>query len=371
MSTDLSMLVVDGLQGLVLSEPTTEQVTAPRPALASSREEIYARLMAWDKDFVAASASGTVTAVRADWAQYLGWCEATRSPALACTVKQLEAFISNAIDRGRKRSTVSRYIYTIGLIHDAAGLPNPVKDGTWKMKWKALGKRLRASGGSRVKQAAGITSTGIEAMLAIMGKSPRDLRDAALLSLASDTLCRESELVRIQVDDIVHDTENNTWSLTLPYSKTDQEGTEEEARYVSKATSERVDAWKTSQGITSGYLFLPLRGRPKEGATIKQPGTNGKMLVLHVKPEPHLRPQEVARIFRQRAAAAGLKNWSGVSGHSMRVGSASELINDGYTIAQAMAAGGWKSEAMVVRYTKKARAGRNAMAQMRERKAKE
>jgi integrase len=328
MTTALSLLVVDGLQGLTLCEPVASVLTEPQPDQTPSREEIYARLTSWDRDFVGGNAPATVTAVRADWAQYLTWCEATGSPALGCTVTQLDTFIGNAIDRGRKRSTVSRYVYTVGLIHDAAGLPNPVKDRTWKAKWKALARRLRKTGGSRVKQAAGLSSNRIDTILQTLGKSPRDLRDAAMLCVASDTLCRESELVRIRVEDIAQDSETQTWSVTLPFTKVDQEGTDEEERYVSQATVDRIRLWQASHQIDSGHLFLPLGGRPKNKSPVPRRGSVGQIIAISETPDPHLRPQEVARIFRKRAAAAGLKDWKGITGHSMRVGSASELIVD-------------------------------------------
>jgi integrase len=112
----------------------------------------------------------------------------------------LEAFLLAMIDKGRKRSTVDRYLYTVGVVHVAAGLPSPSKDPDWPVKWKKLIRSLKSTGGHTRKQAGELDMAGIEAILTTLGDSPRDRRDAALLSLASDSSCRESELVEIRVE---------------------------------------------------------------------------------------------------------------------------------------------------------------------------
>lgn len=193
----LPLRVVDALQELTAVPAIAPDIHAPRPALASSVEAVLARLASWSSDFATGSAPATVKAVRSDWTQYLAWCEATGTTPLPASVGQLEAFLTAAIDKGRKRATVDRYLYTVGLVHIAAGLPSPSKDPDWPVKWKKLIRRLKSTGGHARKQAGELDSAGVETILATLGESPRDLRDAALLAIASDTLCRESELVAI------------------------------------------------------------------------------------------------------------------------------------------------------------------------------
>lgn len=141
----------------------------------------------------------TIAAVRADWQQYVTWCERTRQAPLPADVDQLAAFAMDAVARGRKRSTLKRCIFTVGLIHTAAGLPNPVQAARWKSKWAALGQVLarritpdgRLDNGNASRQAGELAATDIDSILATLGSAPRDLRDAALLCLASDTLLAE------------------------------------------------------------------------------------------------------------------------------------------------------------------------------------
>lgn len=250
-----------------------------------------------------------------------------------------------AIDKGRKRATVDRYLYTVGLVHIAAGLPSPSKDPDWPVKWKKLIRRLKTAGGHARKQAGELDMAGVEIILATLGDSPRDLRDAALLSMASDTLCRESELVAIRVEHLHHNRRRNTWSLHVPFSKTNQDGAAPDYRFVSLETIRRVRAWQAASKISEGHLFRPTGGRPKAIG-----GSDEALL-----------SQEVARIFRRRAKAAGLENAGTISGHSTRIGSANDLAENGATGTQIQQAGGWKTDRMVTYYTRRSLAGSNAM----------
>jgi len=341
--------VVDALQELTAVPAIAPEIHAPRPALAASIEAVLERLTSWSADFAEGSAPATVKAVRSDWAQYLVWCEASGATPLPASVDQLETFLSTAIDKGRKRATVDRYLYTVGLVHVAAGLPSPSKDPDWPVKWKKLIRRLKATGGHARKQAGELDSAGIEAILATLGDSPRDLRDAALLSMASDTLCRESELVAIRVEHLHHNRRRNTWALHVPFSKTNQDGAAPDYRFVSLATIARVRAWQAAASIDAGALFRSTGGRPKAGGHS----------------EEALLPQEVARIFRRRAKAAGLENAGSISGHSTRIGSANDLSEHGASGIQIQQAGGWKTDRMVTYYTPRSLAGSNAMADLR------
>lgn len=348
-ATTLPLRVVDALQDLTTVPAIAPAIHAPRPALATSVEAVLERLATWSSDFAAGSAPATVKAVRSDWTQYLAWCEATNSIPLPASVAQLETFLSAAIDKGRKRATVERYLYTVGLVHIAAGLPSPSKDPDWPVKWKKLIRQLKTTGGHARKQASELDSAGIETILASLGDSPRDLRDAALLSMASDTLCRESELVTICVEHLHHNRRRNTWSLHVPFSKTNQDGATPDYRFVSLETMERVRAWQAAANISEGPLFRSTGGRPKAGG-----GADNALL-----------PQEVARIFRRRAKAAGLENAGSISGHSTRIGSANDLAEYGATGTQIQQAGGWKTDRMVTYYTRRSLAGVNAMAGLR------
>jgi integrase len=347
-----SLPVVQTLQELTTVPAIAPGIHALRPALAASVEAVLERLANWSVDFAEGSAPATVKAVRSDWAQYLAWCETSRATPLPACIDQLETFLSAMIDKGRKRSTVDRYLYTVGLVHVAAGLPSPSKDPDWPVKWKKLIRRMKTTGGHGRRQAGELDMAGVETIIGTLGTQPRDLRDAALLSIASDTLCRESELVAIRVEHLHYNRRRNTWSLHVPYSKTNQDGAAPDYRFVSEVTIARVRAWQAAAGITEGVLFRPTGGRPRADGTA----------------DVALLSQEVARIFRRRAKAVGLENARSISGHSARIGSANDLAENGATSAQIQLAGGWKTDRMVTYYTRKSAAGSNAMRSLRAHK---
>jgi len=77
---------------------------------------VLERLARWSTDFAEGSVLATVKAARSDWVQYLALCETSRATPLPASVDQLETFLSAMIDKGRKRSTVDRYLYTVGVV---------------------------------------------------------------------------------------------------------------------------------------------------------------------------------------------------------------------------------------------------------------
>jgi integrase len=363
-----SLLVIDGLQGLEFVDPVAEDALAPVP-VPTSTATILARLASWAAGFERGQAAKTVKAVRGDWGQYLAWCDGTGNAPLPASPEQLHAFLTNAMARGRKTNTLRRYAYTVGLIHTAAGLPSPTKTPVWGSKWgtivQAMTERRNGAGkadnGNRVKQAGPLLSADVKAIKATLGTRLHDLRDAALIALASDTLMRESELVAVEVEHLDRDRDTGLWTVWVPFSKTNRSGADEDHRFVDGQTIECIRAWQAAAGITAGLLFRAIGGRRRAPVDPSVADEIPSTVRDHA-----LRPPEVARIFRRRAKKAGLEHAASITGHSARVGSANQLLNRGYTAAQIMDAGNWKSPEMVARYTRKSRAGQNAMAKMRE-----
>ena len=371
MTTDL--LVVDSLNGLVRAEPLGPTADA-RPAPAS-KDALIERLATWQQDFIAGMSAATVRAVRADWAQYIAWCERMAQPPLPVPVERLEAFVRDAVVQGRKRATVQRYVYTVGLVHTAAGLPSPAKDPRWRAKWKGLLKEMKSRGQVSATQAGALQRDDVRTILASLGTSPHDLRDAAMVALASDTLLRESELVAVRVEHFAYNRTRDAWTLHVPFSKANQDGQEADFRFVSRDARARIEVWLAAAGITAGYVFLPIGGWPKApkldpddvllltSTPAQRVSDDATTPTVPSAPKP-LAAKEVARIFRRRALAAGLDHAPTISGHSTRIGTANDLINAGKTTAQIQHAGGWRSAEMVTLYTRRSQAGVNAVAEL-------
>jgi len=351
---ETALLIVDSLQDLVeAGEIETEEL--PSRKRPPSPTKMRAKLRRWERKFARAQAEATVKAVRADWQVYIGWCERARVCPLPASTDNLLQFLTDMVVIGRKRGTINRYLYTVRLIHKVAGAHDPTLHEDWELDWKGLVRRLAEVRRNAPRQAAPLKQQHVATILDALGDTPHDLRDAALISLASDTLCRESELASVTLDLFERD-EQGSWTLALGKIKNDQEGIGS-YRYVSDKSKTLIDRWCAVANIKDGYVFLPLGGRPKLRSN--DPDVPP--------PPPHLRPREVANIIRRRARQAGLDHAERVSGHSTRVGSTIDMLEGGFSTREAQYAGGWQTERMVLQYGKQARAGRNAMAQLRAR----
>ena len=86
-----------------------------------------------------------------------------------------------------------------------------------------------------------------------------------------------------------------------------------------------------------------------------------------------LRPPDVAVIYKEMAALSGipLKEVGQISGHSTRVGAAQDMAAGRIEMAGIMAAGGWKTPAMVARYTARQNVRQSGTAQLEEVRAKQ
>lgn len=338
------LLVVDALSDAMIRSVPVHQDAAVTPSAAAVR----ARLAEWERKYSEAQAPATLKAVRADWGVYSAWCTETNVWGLPIEPRHLKQFLEDQVALGKKRTTINRYLATLKLIHKAAGFRDPTEYADWALEWKAIVGKLAKTGGNAVKQATKLTSGDVKTILGTLGASLMDLRDAALIALASDTLCRESELVVARLEDLQPSGED--WALALHRSKTDQEGMGS-FRFCSTETKSRIDAWCREAGIRRGYLFPPIGRKKREG--------------LGVPNARHIAAAEVANIFRRRAVQAELPDGWTITGHSTRVGSAVELIEDGASLTSVRFAGGWQSERMVLQYGKSAMVGQGAMAQLR------
>jgi site-specific recombinase XerD len=82
-----------------------------------------------------------------------------------------------------------------------------------------------------------------------------------------------------------------------------------------------------------------------------------------------LHPFTINRVIKAMADGAGFDHSiiSQLSGHSMRVGAAQDMVASGVDILPVMQAGGWKSMNIVGRYVQEASVMQNGIAQLFER----
>ncbi len=312
--------------------------------LAQTPAEAVDRLRALADDLQIAYAANTLRSWRADWRVWTEFCERHGYALLPATLPVLREFLVDRIGQGRKRATIEHYLATLTVVHRLAGLPSPMDSMEARLMWRGL-RREHLS--SRQRQAKGLTMDDIDTIVATLDlANPRDLRDAALLSLAFETMFRRSELIVLRIEDLSVE-DDGSGRIFLPSSKTDQEGAGF-LQYISPETLVLVQDWIRVAGLTRGPIF---RSTPRSNKADRY--------------DTPLSDRDVARLFKQRALQAGLDP-SRVSGHSTRVGAAQDLIAANFSGAEIMRQGRWKTERMVIRYSESLNAGRGAMARLKK-----
>lgn len=227
-------------------------------------------------------------------------------------------------------STLKRHVCGIRRIHKLCGFPSPVDNDEVNL---ALRRACRAKL-SRPKQALGLTQKLRDEVLMMAGDDLVALRDRAMITVAYDTLCRRGELVALCAEDI-EVKESGRVTILVRRAKNDPYGTGRIA-WLSSRSLPILREWLEAANIQEGPMFRPIY----KGCVIARP----------------LNAFTVARVIKGMASKAGLDDQTikRLSGHSMRVGAAQDLMTNGAGILTIMRAGGWKSMNIVARYVEHA-----------------
>ena len=174
------------------------------------------------------------------------------------------------------------------------------------------------------------------------GEGLRADRERALLCVAYDTMARRSELVAFVLEDIEF-MPNGSGTMLIRRSKTDAVGEGAKA-YLSQETVKWLQIWLEHAGIGEGAIFRRLVGRNRVGE--------------------RLHADIIADIYKRVARWIGMaaKQVNKVSGHSVRVGAAQDLLALNIDLASIMQTGRWKSSRMPTRYGEAVSVARGGMA---------
>ena len=237
-------------------------------------------------------------------------------------------------------ATVRRYVSSIAAFHRAAGMANPATD---KAVTLAL-RRLHRAKGRVQAQAAQLTRHLVDRMLTNTPESTVGRRNRALLAVAYDTLARRSELVALQVEDLELGPAGSG-TVLIRRSKVDQEGVGK-VRYLAPDTVRHLRAWLVAAQLTSGPIFRAVAkgGRVAEALSMAAVSVTFKAMAV--------------------AAGASAEEAARISGHRSRVGVAQDMARHGLELPSIMQAGGWKTAAMVARYTARLDARRSGAAKL-------
>jgi integrase len=278
-----------------------------------------------------ALSANTLKAYRADWDGFTQWCAGKGYPWLPASHETVIEYLQSGTEASL--ATLKRRLASIAALHRAGGHPSPTRHDHVRLALKGMKKSTAQ------KQAAGLTVGHTHQVKAALGDDIKDARDYALVIVGRELLARSAELVALKVEDVKFQPDG--WALVnLLRQKT---STEADVMAMRPHAVEALSRWLTLSGIKQGPLFQSLnRCRAATGRPLDT--------------------RDVRRIVKDLARRAGLDDAESVSAHSMRVGMAQDLSEANFELPAIMQSGGWKSSAMVSRYTRHLDARRSAVA---------
>ncbi len=284
-----------------------------------------------------AYAPNTIRAYKADMDEFINYCYKNAHCSLPANPLDISKFLLAAMSLGVKSATIRRKVASIGAVHRLSNLADPTKHPEVKLCIRKINRQL----GNRFDQAFPVTRSVLDKLLKVCGDDIRGVRDRALLLLAYDSMRRRAELVSLRVEDLELGNQGQ-YSILLRRSKTDQVGSGHWV-HLSHETSAAITTWLDSAQIKTGYLLrgIQIGGKVCQGLGASQVSRIFKGLAQQAKLDPHI--------------------VNAISGHSMRVGAAQDLLINGASMPQIMFKGGWVKTDTVMRYIDKVRPSANAM----------
>ena len=277
-----------------------------------------------------AYAPSTIRAYRADFNDFIHFCSDSNASALPAEPNLVVQYICQLTGSSRSSASIRRALCGLSAIHKLNRFDDPTKDPDVALEMRRMHRKL----GRSCSQAGSINADTLEKLLFATDDSIRGIRDRALLLVAYDTLCRRSELVSLQVKDVKINIKNGieTSSILLRKSKTDQDSTGKWLN-LSQRTHIALAEWIKELPEGQEYLMVGIN-------------RGGKISLSN------LGSGQVNRIYKRIARNAGLDEMviEGISGHSMRVGAAQDLLNSGASMPIIMQRGRWSKTDTVMRY---------------------
>ncbi|QWD80056.1 site-specific integrase [Polynucleobacter sp. MWH-Spelu-300-X4] len=277
-----------------------------------------------------AYADSTIRAYRVDFEHFIKYCEELDESPLPTTPETICLYIKSLVQDGRSSASIRRVMAGMTTIHKLNRFPDPTKDPDVILEIRRMHRKI----GRYQKQAFGITGEILEKLLLATEAGNRGARDRALLLVAYDTMCRRSELVSLLIEDIRYSETNGVTkaSVLIRKSKTDQ-----------LAKGRRLNL--SQQATEAINLWLERLRNPKEGQLFK--GVNRGQKITG-----SLGSGQISRIYKRLAKRAGLNKEliEQISGHSLRVGHAQDMVNSGESMPMIMSKGRWSKTDTVMRY---------------------
>ena len=279
------------------------------------------------KKIEGAYAPSTIRAYRSNFECFIKYCDEKNVTALPAHPEIVAQFIRKISDGHLKSSSIKIAEASIAAIHNLNSISDPTQYPDVKIEMRRMYRTL----GRYARQAYGINKDLLYKMVEATDNSLRGIRDKAIILVAYDSLCRRSELVSLEIQDVLIDEKNKGVKLRLRKSKTDPHATGR-SLFLNTITQEALKDWIAKSEIQSGKLFRAITrfGKIKED--------------LHA--------AEINRTYKRLAYLSKAESQviTEISGHSMRVGAAQDLMKSGASLPIIMNRGRWTKTDTVRRY---------------------
>jgi site-specific recombinase XerD len=273
-----------------------------------------------------AYAPSTIRAYKSNFENFIKFCDENNTTPLPASSEIVASYIKE-LSTHLKSSSIKIAVASIAALHNLNSLNDPTQTPNVKIEMRRMYRKL----GRYSKQAYGINKDLLDKMVAATDDSLRGIRDKAILLVAYDSLCRRSELVSLEIKDLTNNKDESI-KLKLHRSKTDPHGVGKNL-YLSIEAQQALKEWVYKSKISSGKIFRAITA-------------TGKI-------RDSLNSSHVGRIYKKIAALSKadsiiIKN---ISGHSMRVGAAQDLMKSGMSLPIIMNRGRWSKTDTAIRYS--------------------
>jgi len=316
----------------------TSEILIIEPVEAGLPAETAALVQAYQR---ASKASATIRAYMSDVRVFEAWCRRYGFRSMPAAPETVAAFIVSEAEEGRAASTLGRRMAAIRYGHKLAKAPDPTDDEGVHAAMKGARRKLKVA----PRQKAAATADILAALLMRTPDTLTGKRDRALLGLGFAGAFRRSELVALDVADLIEDPAG--LRVRIRKGKTDQEGRGAEiaipaGRFIRPVAL--VREWLDAAGIVEGPVFRPVSR--SGNVRSPDPGT-GEV--------PRLTTQAVADIMKRYCAAAGL-DASTFGAHSLRAGYITTAAERGADLTRIMDQSRHRDPRTVVGYIRRANA---------------
>ena len=320
--------MTETLPAQVKASPLSHVAQRGQKILAEDARQLGPATGKTDRDLERASAhvasvpASTLRLYQLGQRTFAEWCQSEGIPydfpAHAVTPEALACFVGHLAREGKSPATVNAYVSGVARMHRQIGIASPADSQVVKDA-KAAHRKAK---GARQRQAAPMRRGMVDAALASLSGSPLALRNRALIALAYDSMCRASELVALNVSDLVETDRGAV--VFIASSKTDQDA-QGDYGFVSPQTFAFLKEWIDAARLDpEAPLFVPLSAKAQ-----------GERLTR----------RDVARIFKAHVGES-------LSAHSARVGAAVDQRAAGLSTGDIARSGRWRGEAMPHAYTR-------------------